>query len=81
MNKYNSFENYIKEFPDEKGYFGEFGGSFVAPELIPAFIEADNAYDYSGIRNQVSLYQGQAVGVYVITLGNLAMGQCTWSHP
>ena len=45
MNKYNSFENYIKEFPDEKGYFGEFGGSFVAPELIPAFIEADNAYE------------------------------------
>ena len=26
MNKYHVYDNYLKEFPDEKGYFGEFGG-------------------------------------------------------
>ena len=25
--------DYFKEFPNEKGFFGEYGGSFVPPEL------------------------------------------------
>ena len=32
---------------------------------------ADNVYDYSDVRDQISLYQGQKVGLYTITLGNL----------
>ena len=43
MNKYHVYDNYLKEFPDEKGYFGEFGGAFLPPELVPAFEEASNA--------------------------------------
>ena len=43
-NKYRDFENYIKEQPDERGYFGEYGGAFLPPELIPAFQQIDTAY-------------------------------------
>ena len=42
MNKYRDFDNYLKEVPSEDGYFGEYGGSFLPPELIPAFEEANN---------------------------------------
>ena len=45
MNKYHVFENYLKEFPDDNGYFGEFGGAYLPPELVPAFEEASNAYE------------------------------------
>ena len=26
MNKYRDFDNYLKEYPDEKGFFGKYGG-------------------------------------------------------
>ena len=45
MNKYAEFENYTKEYPDENGYFGEYGGAFLPDELIPAFREANDAYE------------------------------------
>ena len=45
MNKYREFENYLKEFPTSDGYFGEFGGAYLPPELVPAFKEADDAYE------------------------------------
>ncbi len=45
MNKYSEFENYFKELPTKDGYFGEFGGAYVAKELEPAFKEADDAYE------------------------------------
>ena len=35
MNKYHVYDNYLKEFPDEKGYFGEFGGAFQTDSRIP----------------------------------------------
>ena len=37
MNKYKDFDNYLKEYPKEEGYFGEYGGSYQAEELIEAF--------------------------------------------
>ena len=43
MNKYRDFDNYLKEFPTKDGYFGEYGGAFLPPELVPAFEEATNA--------------------------------------
>ena len=45
MNKYKAFDNYLKEFPTADGYFGEYGGAFLPPELVPAFEEADSAYE------------------------------------
>ena len=26
MKTYKDFDNYLKEFPDENGYFGQYGG-------------------------------------------------------
>ena len=45
MNPYKDFDNYLKEYPTADGYFGEYGGAFVSPELAPAFEEANNAYE------------------------------------
>ena len=36
MKTYRDFDNYLKNFPDEKGYFGEYGGMILPPELVPA---------------------------------------------
>ena len=45
MNKYKDFDNYLKEFPTKDGYFGEYGGAYLPDELVPAFREADEAYE------------------------------------
>ena len=44
--KFNNvdFDTYFKHYPDEKGYFGKFGGSFVSPELQKAMNEITEAY-------------------------------------
>ncbi|RAX57032.1 tryptophan synthase subunit beta [Helicobacter monodelphidis] len=36
---------YLKQFPDEKGYFGKFGGSFVPEPIMKAMEEIDVAYN------------------------------------
>lgn len=38
------FQTYLKDYPDEKGYFGQYGGAFLPPELVPAFEEITEAY-------------------------------------
>ena len=38
------FDTYFKQYPDEKGYFGKYGGSFVSPELQKAMEEITDAY-------------------------------------
>ncbi|MEG2084170.1 MAG: tryptophan synthase subunit beta [Clostridia bacterium] len=40
-----NFKDYFNEYPDEKGYFGKYGGSFVAPELQVAMDEITEAYN------------------------------------
>ena len=44
MKTYRDFDNYLKNFPDEKGYFGEYGGMILPPELVPAFKDITQAY-------------------------------------
>ena len=45
MNKYRDFDNYLKEYPDENGYFGRFGGNYLNdPELVKAFREYAEGY-------------------------------------
>lgn len=44
--KYNDidFSTYLKNYPDEKGYFGKYGGSYVSDELQKAMDEISEAY-------------------------------------
>ncbi len=41
MNKQRS---YLEQYPDENGYFGKFGGSFIPPQLEKPFKEITEAY-------------------------------------
>ncbi len=38
------FETYFKHYPDENGYFGKYGGSYVSPELQVAMQDITQAY-------------------------------------
>ena len=38
------FDTYFKNYPDAKGYFGKYGGSFISPELQTAMNEISEAY-------------------------------------
>ncbi len=44
--KYNNieFNTYFKNYPDEKGYFGKYGGSYIPSELQTAMDEISEAY-------------------------------------
>lgn len=41
---YKEFDTYYKEFPDKSGRFGNYGGAYLPPELVPAFEEITQAY-------------------------------------
>ena len=38
------FNTYLKNFPDKKGYFGKYGGSYVSPELQKAMEDITEGY-------------------------------------
>ena len=38
------FDTYLKNYPDKNGYFGKYGGCFIAPELQDAMKEITDAY-------------------------------------
>ena len=44
--KFNNidFDTYFKNYPDEKGYFGKYGGCFISDELKAAMAEITEAY-------------------------------------
>lgn len=45
MEKNNiDYKTYFKNYPDKDGYYGNYGGSYLPPELIPAFKEITEAY-------------------------------------
>ncbi len=64
--------SYLKDFPNKEGYFGEFGGAFLPPELEPHFAEIEQAYlrlmrsaDFlSELRYIRKHYQGRPTPVY-----------------
>ncbi len=39
-----NFDTYLKNYPNEEGYFGKFGGAYVSPELKKAMDEITEAY-------------------------------------
>ena len=41
MNKKNSY----LQWPDEKGYFGKYGGRYVAETLMPLILEVEDTYN------------------------------------
>lgn len=64
--------SYLKDFPNQEGYFGEFGGAFLPPELEPHFAEINRAYlalarsaDFlNELRYIRKHYQGRPTPVY-----------------
>ena len=38
------FDTYFKNYPDESGFFGKYGGAYIAPELQKAMVEITEAY-------------------------------------
>ncbi len=84
MNKYKDFDNYLKEFPSEDGYFGEYGGAYLPEELIPAFLEADNAYEaichsaqfINELRRIRKDFQGRPTPVYHCERLSRLFGNC-----
>ena len=84
MNKYKNFDNYLKEFPTEDGYFGEYGGAYLPEELIPAFEEADNAYEaichsaqfINELRRIRKDFQGRPTPVYHCERLSRLFGNC-----
>ena len=55
------------QLPDERGYFGQFGGKFVPETLMPALRELEEAYseakeDKDGFQKQLKRYLAEYVG-------------------
>ena len=44
--KHNGFEfdTYFKQYPDNNGFFGKYGGAYISPELQKAMEEITEAY-------------------------------------
>lgn len=66
------FETYLKDYPDQKGMFGSYGGAVLPPELVPAFDEINQAYKtichsaqfISELRRIRREFQGRPTPVY-----------------
>ena len=84
MKKYGEYENYLKNYPDEMGYFGEYGGAFVSEELLPAFKEANDAYEaichsaqfINELRRIRKEFQGRPTPVYHCERLSRLFGNC-----
>ena len=81
---YKDFDNYVKNYPDKNGYFGEYGGQFLPPELIPAFREIDDAYEtichsaqfINELRRIRREFQGRPTPVYHCERLSRHIGKC-----
>ena len=81
---YRDFDTYLKKLPDKNGYFGEYGGQFLPPELIPAFKEIDDAYEeichsaqfINELRRIRREFQGRPTPVYHCERLSKHFGKC-----
>ena len=73
MNKYRDYDNYLKEYPTEDGYFGKYGGNYLDnPALVTAFKEyaegyltiAQSAQFINELRRIRKDFQGRPTPVY-----------------
>lgn len=72
MNPISSLDEYLRTFPSEDGRFGAYGGSYLPPQLVPAFEEIADAYQsichsakfISELRRIRREFQGRPTPVY-----------------
>ena len=50
-----TIKNSLKQLPNEKGYFGSFGGRYVSETLMPLILEVEK--EYNEIKNNNSFKQ------------------------
>ena len=80
----NDFKTYLKKYPDENGYFGEYGGAYIHEKLVPAFKEADDAYEaichsaqfINELRRIRKEFQGRPTPVYHCERLSKIFGNC-----
>ena len=78
------FRNYLKDYPSKDGRFGEYGGSYLPPELIPAFEEINTAYQtichsaqfINELRRIRKEFQGRPTPVYHCERLSKKLGTC-----
>src|SRR5574344_731719 len=78
------YRTYFKEYPNEEGRFGEYGGSYLPPELIPAFKEIYDAYNaichsaqfIAELRRIRKEFQGRPTPVYHCERLSRKLGTC-----
>ena len=51
-----NFDTYFKNYPDEKGYFGKYGGCYISPELAAAMEEITEAYYFKEMSHTFNEY-------------------------
>lgn len=81
---YKEMTTYLKNFPNQQGYFGEYGGQFLPEELVPAFQEIDEAYEtichsarfISELRRIRKEFQGRPTPVYHCERLSRHLGKC-----
>ncbi len=78
------FSTYFSDYPDRNGYFGEYGGAFLPPELKAAFEEIYDAYMticksaqfISELRRIRREFQGRPTPVYHCQKLSQKLGHC-----
>lgn len=78
------YKTYFQNHPDENGRFGPYGGSYLPPELTPAFEEIDNAYQticrsaqfINELRRIRREFQGRPTPVYHCNRLSRKIGRC-----
>jgi tryptophan synthase beta chain len=78
------YSTYFKQHPNRDGFFGEYGGMFVPPELEPAFRDIDEAYHticqssefISELRRIRKEFQGRPTPVYHCERLSRKLGRC-----
>ncbi len=84
MMTYKDFTNYVKQYPDDNGRFGDYGGAFLPPQLVPVFKEIDDAYEtichsaqfINELRRIRKEFQGRPTPVYHCERLSRKLGKC-----
>ena len=78
------YQTYLNRFPDEKGYFGKFGGAILPPELVKPMQEVADAYQtichssqfINELRRIRREFQGRPTPVYHCERLSRLLGNC-----